>query len=86
MEGKQMMIVDLDRAIKRKSSDFMLRGKGLDNLRYINNKRMNNRIDWLRSGGIMSFPKINELIHAVLDDIEYIDFWKTVDIICVENY
>ena len=81
-----MMIVDLERAIKRKSSDFMLRGEGLDNLRYTNSKKMNDRIDWLRSGEVMSFHKINELIHTVLDDIEYIDFWSNVDIICVENY
>ena len=81
-----MMIVDLERAIKRKESDFMLRGKGLDSLQYINSKKMNSRIDWLRSGGVMSFSKINELIHAVLDDIAYIDFWKSIEIICVERY
>lgn len=80
------MIVDLERAIKRKESDFMLRGKGLDSLQYINSKKMNNRLDWLKNGGAMPFSKINELLHAILDDIEYIDFWKTVDIICVERY
>ena len=81
-----MMKVDLERAIKRKRSDFIIKGKGLDRLGYTNNKKMNNRLDWLKKGGVMSFSKINELLHTVLDDIEYIDFWKTVDIICVEKY
>lgn len=78
------MIVDLERAIKRKDSDFMIVGKGLEDLKYIKDKKMNNRIDCLRNGGVMSFSKINELVHTVLDDISYIDFWKSVQIICID--
>lgn len=43
------MIVDLERAIKRKDSDFMIVGKGLEDLKYIKDKKMNNRIDCLRN-------------------------------------
>ena len=79
-----MVKVDLERALNRKESEFMLIGKGLENLPLPNDKKMRMRLEILKDKGVMSFAKINELIHYCLDDLSYITFWDDVEIILIE--
>lgn len=76
--------VDLERALKRSCSDFIIRGEGVEEL-VCKDKRMMTRLEILKQGGTMSFIRINELIHNCLDELEYIIFWENVDILLVDN-
>lgn len=76
--------VDFETALRRKASDFIIKGKSVNELT-CEDEKMITRLKVLKQGGAMSFIRINELIHSCLDDLEYIIFWEDVEIFLVEN-